>query len=121
MRAALSVTIAAALLAAHVVLLTLYLNPSASLRGDGGALALALFLPDFVLAAAALGIGVVLTRVFVREARARRPPVEGLPYFASLTFVVCAVSAALFWTNLWSYRHSIPLEHVRGLAASSIA
>src|ERR1051326_5781404 len=77
MRAALSVTIAAALLAAHVVLLTLYLNPSASLRGDGGALALALFLPDFVLAAAALGIGVVLTRVFVREARARRRPASG--------------------------------------------
>lgn len=121
MRALSSVAIAAALFAMHVVLLTLYLDPGASFRVDGAALGIALFLPYFLAASLLLGLGILVTRVWTREPRARRPPLEALPYFASLSFTVCATSATLYWTNLWSYRHSIPLEHVRGLAASSIA
>src|SRR4051812_2598029 len=116
-----SATLAAALFASHIVLLTSYLNPGVSLRRDGGALLLVLFLPYLAagLLAGSLAIGV--TRALSGRRAARRPPIEGLPYFTSLAFAACATSVLLFWSNLLSYRHSIPPEHVRGLAASSIA
>jgi hypothetical protein len=116
-----SALLAAALFASHVVLLTLYLNPDAALRRDGAALALVLFLPYLAGGFALLGTIVTVTRALSRRPGARRPPIEGLPYFTSLSFATCATSALLFWSNLWSYRHSIPEEYVRGLAASTVA
>jgi predicted AlkP superfamily phosphohydrolase/phosphomutase len=119
-RSLLSATLAAALFASHIVLLTLYLNPGAGLRRDGAALTLVLFVPYLLAGIALLGGVAAATRALSRESGARRPPIEGLPYFTTLAFTVCATSALLFWTNLWSYRHSIPEEYVRALAASSI-
>jgi predicted AlkP superfamily phosphohydrolase/phosphomutase len=119
-----SAAVAASLLAADVVVLTLFLDADATLRRDGPALLLSLFLPYAVagtallaLAAGALGLG--------RGARAPREPatevVPGLPGFGGMALVALAAAAALFWFNLFSYRHSMPAESVRGLAAASAA
>src|SRR5687768_11234541 len=116
-----SATLAAALFASHIVLLTLYLNPGAGLRRDGAALTLVLFFPYLAAGCVLFGTVIAATRALSRHPGARRPPIEGLPYFTTLAFAACATSALLFWSNLWSYRHSIPQEYVRGLAASSIA
>ena len=120
-RTAVSALLAGALVASHVALLTLFLNPDASLARDGGALFAALFLP-YLLAGALLSLAVAaLARVLTRGRPPRRPALDALPGFAALAFLVTCAGAALYATNLLSYRHSIPPECVRGLAGSALA
>jgi predicted AlkP superfamily phosphohydrolase/phosphomutase len=120
-RTAASAAVAASLLAADLVLLTLFLNPGATLRRDGLGLLLSLFLPYLALVTAAFCVLALLGAAVRGWPRAPRPPVEGLPWFTTLTFLSLAASTALFWVNLLAYRHSIPKEALRGLLASSLA
>jgi predicted AlkP superfamily phosphohydrolase/phosphomutase len=114
-----SAALAAALFAADVVVLTLFLNPHATLRTDGPALLLCLFAPYWVAGTMALFLVTVAGAAVVGGPRAPRPPIEGLPWFTSLACCALAASGALFWANLWSYRYSVPVEFVRGLLGSA--
>jgi predicted AlkP superfamily phosphohydrolase/phosphomutase len=116
-----SAAVAATILAADLVLLTLFLNPDATLRRDGAALLLSLFLPYLFLLTAGFALLALTGAAFRGWPRAPRPPLPGLPWFASLTFLSLAAAAGLFWLNLVSYRHSVPAESLRGLAASCAA
>jgi predicted AlkP superfamily phosphohydrolase/phosphomutase len=116
-----SAAVAAAILAADLVLLTLFLNPEATLRRDGLALLVSLFLPYLVLGSAGFTLLVLAGAAFRGRPRAPRPPLPGLPWFASLAFLSLATMAGLFWLNLVSYRHCVPAESLRGLAASGAA
>jgi type I phosphodiesterase/nucleotide pyrophosphatase len=115
-----SAAIAGTLLAGHVALLTLFLNPRARLARDGAALLVALVLPCALAGTALLGLLALGAARFVRFRAGRRPPVEGLPWITTLTMLVSAAAAVLYWMNLFGYRHSIPSDCVRGLAASAI-
>jgi predicted AlkP superfamily phosphohydrolase/phosphomutase len=117
-RALVSVAVAASLFASDVALLTLLLNPDASLRHEALSLFVSLFVP--YLAAAALGLLALALVMTASGARVAKPPVEGLPWFTSLALAAVGAAAVLFWLNLFSYRYSIPLEFVRALAASSV-
>src|SRR5687767_5185486 len=105
-----SAAYAASLLAADVVLLVLYLNPRVTLGGDGGALALVLFLPYAVAGTLALWAMALLARAVIGWPRAPRPPLHNLPWFTAMSTLAASAAAALFWFNLVSYRHSLPLE-----------
>lgn len=120
-RILLSPVLAASLLAADLVLLTLFLNPGLDLRHEASALLRDLFLPYLVVGTAAFLLAGLLGTALRWWPRAPRPPVEGLPWFASLTLLALALAAGLYWLNLLSYRHSIPVESVRALAAASLA
>ena len=121
LRSIASAAVAAAILAADLVLLTLFLNPETTLRRDGPALLLSLFLPYLLLATAGFALGALAGAGFRAWPRAPRPLLPGLPWFGSLTFVSLLAAAGLFWLNLLSYRHSVPAESLRGLAASAAA
>ena len=69
-----SAAYAASLFAADVVLLVLYLNPRVTLRGDGGSLALVLFLPYAVAGTLAFWSLALLTRAVFGWPRTPRPP-----------------------------------------------
>lgn len=111
----LSAALAAALLAADVVLLTLYLNPDVALGRELGSLLLALFLPYWfggTLALLALAVLLGLVRVWPQ---ALRPPIAALPSFTTFALVVVAASAGLFRGNLQACQDAIPPESVRAL------
>src|SRR6185503_19522453 len=112
-----SAALASTLLAVNLVALTLFLNPAASLRHDTGGLFLAFFLPAVVAGTPALFLVSLLGWAvrFWPRARAPWPP---LPWLTTLSCVATGTAAALFWVNLWNYRHSIPVEMLRALAAS---
>jgi hypothetical protein len=120
-RALVTVVLAAAMLAADLVLLTLFLNPGASLTGDGNALLLSLFLPYAAACAVALALALWVATMVRRWPRTPGPLLEGLPWFTSLVLVTLVAAAALYWLNLLSYSHSIPVESVRALAAASVS
>jgi predicted AlkP superfamily phosphohydrolase/phosphomutase len=116
-----SAALAASVLAADLVVLTLFLNPGASLSRDAWGLLVALFLPYATTGTAALALLAALGATLrFWPAHARRP-VESLPWFTSLALVATSVAAALFWLNLVSYSHAIPEEFVRSLAAAAAA
>jgi predicted AlkP superfamily phosphohydrolase/phosphomutase len=116
-----SAALAALLFAADVVLLTLFLNPEAALAREAPALVRAVFLP-YALGGTALLLLLTLAWMALRgTAPAPRPPLPGLPWFTPLALVAVGAAAALFWLNLLSYRHSIPTELVRAVAASAVA
>jgi predicted AlkP superfamily phosphohydrolase/phosphomutase len=120
-RALLSAALTASLLAVAIVVLTLFLNPDVTLRGDGAALLTSLFLP-YALAGTAVFLLVPLLGSWIRWwPRMPRPPLDRLPWFTSLAFLALLLAASLYWTNLLQYRYSIPLEFVRALAASAVA
>src|SRR5262249_2226450 len=119
-RTATSAALAASILAADLVLLTLFLNPGVGLRHDGTSLFLVLFVPYAAAGALALLL-VALAGTALRGSSLRRSTIEGLPWFTTLAFVTLAGSAVLFWTNLLSYRYSIPIVCVRALAGAAIA
>jgi hypothetical protein len=121
LRTLLSASLASSLLAMDVVVLTLFLNPHATLRQDGAALFVCLFVPYWAAGTLLLFAGALVGALVVGGPRAPRPPVEGLPWFTTMAMVSLAAVAALFWANLWSYRHSIPVEFVRGLLLSAAA
>jgi hypothetical protein len=109
------------MLAGDLALLTLFLNPGSTLRADGKALFLSLFLPYAAATALVLALGLLVVAACRR--RPWGPPAlfAGLPWFTSLTLVAQTVAAALYWLNLLSYSHSIPLASVRGLAGASLS
>jgi predicted AlkP superfamily pyrophosphatase or phosphodiesterase len=116
-----SAAIAAALFAADLVLLVLFLNPSVTLRKDAAALALSIFLPYATLGTLALWSLALLAAVLIGWPRGPRPPIPGLPWFTSMSVIGVGAAAALFWLNLVSYRHSLPLPALPALAASAVA
>jgi predicted AlkP superfamily phosphohydrolase/phosphomutase len=120
-RTLVSAALAASLFAVDVVLLTLFLNPEARLAQDATALFRALLLPYLAFGTALLTL-LALAWVALRGwPRAPRPALQGLPWFTPMALVAVASAAALYWLNLLSYRHSIPAELVRAVAASSVA
>src|SRR5688572_576241 len=120
-RTLVSAALAASLFAIDAVLLTLFLNPEARPAHDMAALLRALLLPYVVFGTALLGL-LALAWVGLRGwPRAPRPALQGLPWFTPMALVAVAAAAALYWLNLLSYRHSIPAELVRAVAASSVA
>jgi len=120
-RTLLSVILAAALLAAELVLLTSLLNPAVSLKADGLALAVALFLPYLVLSTLAFSLLVLMAAAIRFWPKTARPPIEGLPWFTPLALVATTTAGLLFWHNLLSYRHSIPVENLRALVACALS
>jgi len=113
--------LAALLLAGDLVLLTLFLNPEVTLRTDAIALVSALLVPWAALALPGLWVVVVVSRALPGRTRAARPPLEALPGFTTAALVALAAAAAVFWLNLVSYRHSVPVEVLSPLAGSAVA
>ena len=109
-----SAALAASILAGSLVVLTLYLNPALQLRdGARGALRLGSSCPTLLA-----GTAVLLAPGPGRRARALAAGSAGRPCPAcpGSRPSPCSpplVSAALYWLNLWEYRHSIPLELLR--------
>jgi hypothetical protein len=115
-----SAALAASVLAAEIVVLVLFLNPTASLSREAPALLLSFFLPAVVVGTAAL-TGVASLAALIRFwPRMTRPPLAGHPWFTTLMLASTAVAAGLYWLNLLSYRHSIPVESLRALFASAL-
>jgi hypothetical protein len=119
-RALESAALAASTGAASLCVLVLYLNPTLRLRPEAMALALCLFVPWTLGGTAALWLLAASAAGLRWWPRPIRPVVEGQPFLASLTFLVLLVVAVLYWHNLLSYRHSIPVESLRALASSSV-
>jgi len=119
-RALESAALAASTGAASLCALVLYLNPALRLRPEIVALALCLFVPWSLAGTAALWLVAASAAGLRWWPRPFRPVVEGQPFLASLTFLVLFVVAALYWYNLLSYRHSIPVASLRALASSSV-
>lgn len=110
-----SAALGSALLAADVVLLTLFLNPDVSAAAEFLPLLLALFLPYWLagtLALLSLAAVLGLVRVWPGELR---PPLPGLPSFTTFALVAVGAAAALFWGNLEACRDAVPPESVRAL------
>jgi len=120
-RTVVSAALASSLFAADVVLLTLFLNPEATLAREAAPLARALLLPYAVGGAAVLALLVLGWTAVQGGPPAPRPPLPGLPWFTPLALIAVGAAAALFWLNLLSYRYSIPTEMVRAVAASAVA
>jgi predicted AlkP superfamily phosphohydrolase/phosphomutase len=114
-----SAALAAAVLAGEIVLLVLYLNPGISPSREAPFLLQSLFLPYF-LCGAPVFLAIALVGTLLRWPRAPRPPLEYVPWFTTLSLLAAAAGAVLYWLNLWSYRHSIPVEVVRSLAGSAV-
>jgi hypothetical protein len=114
--AALAASIGAALLAA----LALYLNPGLTLRHEAPAMLLCLVLPwtlagTLLLSLAAGAAGAL------GAWRAAPPLLPRRPFFASLSFVVLSVAAALYWSNLVAYRDALPAQTLHALALAATA
>jgi hypothetical protein len=113
--------VAACLFGANLVLLTLFLNPGASLVREMRGLFLALFLPYTAGAWVALSLSALVGSLIRRWPTFARAPVERFSWLTSLSLLSVSASAALYWLNLMSYRYSIPEESVRALAGASLA
>lgn len=111
---------AGSLLAANLAVLTLYLNPERTPSADGLPLLVGLFLPYALALALFFSSLALLGNAFRWWPRAYGPMVEGHPWLFSFSFLAVLATAALFWFNLLSYRHSIPLPALRGLFASCL-
>jgi len=115
-----SAVLAGSIGASGLTVLVLYLNPGTTLRADLPALLLSLAVPWAAAGTAVLALGALLARLV----RGWPPPlpalIEGRPFFASLAGFALAAVAALYWHNLVSYRHSIPVPGLRALLASAV-
>jgi predicted AlkP superfamily phosphohydrolase/phosphomutase len=116
-----SAALAGALFAANLVVLTLYLNPELTPTADAVPLLVGLLLPYAVAATATFALLALLGNAFRWWPRAFGPMVPGYPWAFSLSFLAVAATAFLFWYNLLSYRHSIPVAALRGLFGSCLA
>jgi hypothetical protein len=119
-RVLVSAALAASIGAATLCVLALYLNPELQLHQEILALFVCLFVPWAAVETLALLAGALLGRALRWWARPQRAVVGGWPFFASLITVALAASAVLYWHNLLSYRHSIPVDALRALAVSSV-
>ena len=116
-----SAFLAASVLAADVVLLTLFLNPEVSPFAEAPALLVSLFLPYCLAGGVAFSLLALLAsglRFWPQEARS---PIERLPWFTALSLLAVTLAAALFFSNLFAYRYSIPAESVRSMAGASVS
>lgn len=118
-----SAGLTASLLAADIVLLTLYLNPEAKLARDGLGLFVSLFLPYALGGALLLLVLGLLGSLFQWWPRSLRRPVELLPWFTTFAFAAITTAAWVFLVNLETYRDSIPSAsaHALGLATATLA
>jgi predicted AlkP superfamily phosphohydrolase/phosphomutase len=114
-----SILVAASILASTPTFITLYLNPSLKASRESISLFAALFLPHFVMALALVGLWGAMVGLFMPRRSDRHPPVSDFPGFTRNSSFAVVGSAALYWFNLWQYRHSIPLEIARTLACCS--
>jgi hypothetical protein len=115
-----SAGLAASIGAVALCTLALQLNPGLTLRAEAKALLLSLFLPWVAGGTCALALLALVASALRWWPRPQRPVVDGCPFLTSLSFVALAVVAALYWHNLLSYRHAIPLASVGALAASAL-
>jgi len=115
-----SAAIAASIGAIALCTLTLYLNPELVLRHEAAALFLCLFVPWAAVGTLALVLVAGAATAVRWWPRPFRPVIAGRPFFASHAFLALAVAAALYWHNLLAYRHALPLETLRALAASAV-
>lgn len=115
-----SAALAASIGAACLCVLALYLNPMLQLSAEAVALVLCLFLPWAVGGMVILAIAALFSRLARWWSRPPRSVVDGWPYFASLLFLTLTAVSILYWHNLLSYRHSIPVDALRALAVSSV-
>jgi hypothetical protein len=115
-----SAGIAASIGALCLCTLALYLNPGLVLRREAPALLACLFAPWAAGGTIALAVVAGAATTLRWWPRPFRPVIAGRPFFASLAFVALAVVAAVYWRNLLAYRHALPLETLRALAASSV-
>jgi predicted AlkP superfamily phosphohydrolase/phosphomutase len=115
-----SALLAASVGAACLCTLALYLNPGLTLRREAVALALCLFLPWTAGGTLALALVAAAASGVRWWPRPFRPVVSGRPFFAALAFVALSAVAVLYWHNLFGYRHALPLEALRALAASAV-
>ena len=117
-RALASAAVAASILAASLCVLALYLNPDLRLVPEIPALLVCLFLPWALAGSLVLAL-VAVARLALRRSPARAV-IPGWPHLGSLTFVALGVAAVLYWHNLFSYRHSIPVDALSALALSAV-
>jgi hypothetical protein len=114
-----SALIAASIGALCLCALALLLNPGLVLRREALALLACLFLPWAAAGTLALALVAALATAVRWWPRPFRPVIAGRPFFASLAFLALSGVAALYWHNLLAYRHALPLEVLRALAASA--
>jgi hypothetical protein len=115
-----SAAVAASIGAATLCILALYLNSGLRLHQEILALVVCLFLPWAAVETLALLAVAVLAGALRWWSRPLRSVIPGWPFFASLVTTALMASAVLYWHNLLSYRHSIPLDSLRALAVSSV-
>ena len=115
-----SASLSASVLAGNLVVLVLYLNPALGLARELPALFVSLFVP-YLLAGTSVLFVLALAGGLLRYPFTPRPPLPSVPWFTTLAFLATAAAAALYWLNLWEYRHSIPVEFLRGLTAAAVA
>jgi hypothetical protein len=116
-----SAVLAAAIGAASLCALALHLDPEVQLRAAAPALLAALFLPWLAAGTLALGLVALLATAVRWWPRPFRPVVEHQPFLAALTFLALSAVAAIYWHNLFVYRHALPVVGVRALAGSAVA
>ncbi len=115
-----SAALAAVQLASGITVLALILNPSFDSSANAGALLAALFLPYWVVATLALLFVLRLISAVEWWPRAHQPPVEELPWFASLLFFSVSATAGLYWFNRYAYEDSISLASLHALELSAM-
>jgi predicted AlkP superfamily phosphohydrolase/phosphomutase len=116
-----SACLASSLLAAEIVLLTLLLNPGASLGRDSAALLVCLFLPYAAAGAVVLLAFSAVLDLFRFWPRGLRPPIEGLPSLTTFCLIALSAAAGLYWHNLGAFRDSIPLDAALALKHAAFA
>jgi predicted AlkP superfamily phosphohydrolase/phosphomutase len=114
-----SAALAAAVPAASVVVLALYLNPALGMRRDAVPLFVSLLMPD-LLALTAAFMALALAGKALRWPFVPRPPLPSLPWFTTFALLAVSASACLYWLNVLEYRHSIPVEFLRALSLAAL-
>jgi predicted AlkP superfamily phosphohydrolase/phosphomutase len=116
-----SAALAGSLVAATAVLLTLFLNPDVRPLREVWPLAVALFMPAWLVSFALLVGAILVVRPLPWWRQPRQSPVPELPGMTTTSLVAGAIASVLYWQNLFQYRHSIPVESVSALAAAGVA
>jgi predicted AlkP superfamily phosphohydrolase/phosphomutase len=115
-----SAALAASIGATSLCVLALHLNPGLELHREVLPLGLCLFLPWALAGTVLLALTALVARALRWWPRPLRSVIDGWPYFTGLVFLALAGAPRLYWHNLLSYRHSIPVEGLRALALSSV-
>ena len=116
-----SAALSGALVAATPVLLTLYLNPHVAPLREAWALAWVFFVPSWLAASGLLASAILALRRLPWWRQPRQSPVPELPGLTTTALLAGVVASALYWQNVFQYRHSIPAESVSALAAAAVS